>query len=302
MDGYDKKKIIMIMAGIVSAIVVIIVIALVNIIPKIGKVEVYVGYAPFVADVKMDGETVKNNSKIYLEEGDYSVEVSYEGFEPYSGVVTVTKDTSAIYGNIVAQTEEAEKIASEHIDDYLIIEGYFAQELSAEGEDIVKKFPIVSILPITNSLYKVGYEVSSDNSIVLTIDTINTYVDVAVEKLKNAASNVDDLAKYDIKISGFDNVLAGSFVENNAASSEDYIKNGFGNVLGFEFMNGTADGDYYIAKVKTGDIQMASVATYLMIIKKEDGKWKFVSTPSQIMTLYNTIDVPIEVLDVANNL
>lgn len=302
MEEFDKKKIRAVIASVVAAIVIIVVIALVNIIPKLGKVEVYVGYAPFVSSVKLNGEEVKNNSKTFLEEGEYTVDVSYDGFESFNGKVTVDKNTTAIYGNIVAQTEAAEKIAKEHLDDYLMIEGYFAEESAKEGEEEVKKWPIISVLPITNALYKIGYVISEDSEITLTIETINTYIDTAVSKLKNAANGVDDLAKYKIEISGFENALEGNFVANNATSPDEYIKNGFGNVLGFELTNGVTEGEYYIAKIKTGTVQRSSVATYFVIIKNENGAWKIVSKPSQIMTTYNTTNVPITILDKANSL
>ncbi len=300
--GFDKKKIGVIIGAIVVGIIAIVVIALMNIIPKIGKIEVHVAYAPFIASVKINDKEVKNNSNIYLEPGEYAVYVSLDGFSSINESVVVDDENNILYGSIVAQTEDANRIADGHIDDYYAVEGYASQAISKESEKMRAEWPIIKVLPIKNSLYKVGYIINNNNDVVVTIDTVNTYIDVAVGKLKDAADGVDNLANYDIQISGFDNVLNGNFVENDANAPDEYIKNGFLNVQGFEFVDGNYEDNYYIAKVKTGDIRRASVATYVMIIKSDGGKWKFVSTPSQIMTRYNTTNVPIEVLDAANNL
>ncbi len=301
-NTFDKKKIRTIIAVVVLGVVIIVAIALINIIPKIGKIKVHVAYAPFIAEVKLNDNEINNNSDVYLEPGEYMVHVSLEGFEPLEQTVVIDEENDIIYGNITAQTEEANKIANEHINDYYAVEAYASQIISKEGEKARKEWPIITVLPITNSLYKIGYITNDDNELVVTVDTVSAYMDTAVQKLKDAANGVDDLAKYRVEVSGYYDSLAGNFVENDASSPDEYIKSGFGGVLGFEFVSGLESEDYYIAKVKAGTEETYSVVTYIMIIRKEDGKWKFVSKPGQIMTLYNTIDVPIEVLDAANNM
>ena len=301
-ENYDKKKITTLVITAAVVILAIIVIALINIIPKLGKVEVYVGYATFVANITLDGKAIKNNEKTYLESGEYELSVSYEGFSSIEETVVVDKETTALYGNITAQTEAAKKIANEHLNDYAVVEGYASAELQKQGMAMEKEWPIITKLPISNSLYKIGY-VTENNEIKLTVNTSLAYVDVAVDKLKNAASGVDTLAKYSIEFSGFSNTLNGKFVENDKTDPAEYIKTGFSGVSSFSLINSGQNNEYYLARVSTGSENTYSLVHYVVVLKKEDEKWKLVSSKIEpIATVYNTIDVPVNVLDIANSL
>ncbi len=302
MENIDKKRIRLIIAAAVVAVIAVVVISLINIIPKIGKVEVYIGYAPFVAEVKLNDKIVDNNSKTYLEPGDYTVDVYLDGFSSIHEEVVVGKDTDALYGSLTALTDEANEIAKKHLEDYYIVEGYFAGELEKEGQNELEKWPLLSVLPIKNSLYKIGYIEDGDGGMLLTVNSINTYADTAVSKFKEAAKDVDDIAKYKIEFSGFDNPLNNGFVENSQSELADYLKTGYANVEGFEILDSKVSGLYTIVKVKTGIESHYSVVTYLMILGKDNNSWKNYSTPNPILTVYNTPGLPIEVLNEANNL
>ena len=58
-DAQARKKIKLVVCGVVVFVLMTIIVALINILPKIGKVEVYIGYAPFVAEVKLNDEDTK---------------------------------------------------------------------------------------------------------------------------------------------------------------------------------------------------------------------------------------------------
>ena len=117
---------------------------------------------------------------------------------------------------------------------------------------------------------------------------------------RRVAVTPDIVGKY--KNLGFEIIIERGLGIQSGFNDDDYIKNGFKDVSGFEFISGIERGDFFVAKVKAGTEETYSVVTYVMIIKKEGDNWKFVSTPGKIMTLYNTTDVPIELLNTANNM
>lgn len=302
MENIDKKKLWSAISAAVIVVVIIVVISLINILPKIGKVEVYVGYAPFVSEVKLNGEVIENNKKHFLEKGNYNVSVQLEGFEAIEKDVVVDEETTAIFGSMTAITDKGEKIANEHLDDYMAIEGYASIEIQKEGEKMEKKWPIITKLPVVTSLYKVGYIVEGEK-ITLTVESPNVYMDTAVSKLRAAADAAkDSLINYVIKYEEYDNELINKFAPNSETDAETALKTGFSSVNSFNYTNGAVMGDYYIAKVTAGSNATYSLMTYRVVIKKQDGKWILVSTPEPIVTKNNSTEVPEDVIRAANTL
>lgn len=299
---YNRKRIIAVVGGFIVVVAMIVAIALVNIVPKIGKIEVYVGYAPFVANVTLNGNRVKNNANNYLEKGNYKVEVTLDGFKSLEEEVTIDDENKKIFGSIVAETKEAIRIASEHINDYETIQSLFGEEAIKKGEKNRKEWPMVTKLPVTNSLYKLGY-VIENNEITLTVSAYAVYVDMAVKKLKEVASEVgDDLANYRIEFKNYDDNLADSFVMNDGATAEEYIGKGFAGVSSFRFVEGVRDDEYYYAKISTGSDESYTLVHSKLILRNIEGGWKLVSKVSPILTIYSAEGVPVRIIDAANNL
>ena len=180
-EGYEKKKLWVLIGGFALLVVAIVIITFINVVPKLGKVEVYVGYAPFIAKVTLNDKQVSNNANNYLAPGEYSLKVFLEGFETLEKSVTVSEENKSLFGSIVANTEEGIRIANAHLDDYAAVQSLFGAEISAKGEKNRKEWPVIQKLPITNSLYKIGY-VIEDGKIRLSLASYASNVNVAVRE------------------------------------------------------------------------------------------------------------------------
>lgn len=301
-EGYEKKKLWVLIGGFALLVAVIVIVALMNVVPKLGKVEVYVGYAPFIATVTLDGKQVSNNANNYLAPGEYKLKVSLEGFETLEKSVTVSEESKTLFGSIVANTEEGIRIANEHLDDYAAVQSLFGAEISAKGEKNRKEWPVIQKLPITNSLYKIGY-VIEDGKIRLSLASYASNVNVAVRELKKAAlAAKDDLAGYEIEFKNFKNDYEAEFRSNEMIDAEASLMEGFGGIADFKLVEGVQDGEYYYAKVTTGTDETYTLVERKVILKKADGGWKLQSEVSPILTIYNTVDVPVEIVRLANSL
>ncbi len=303
-EKLNKKRIYLGFGFLIVFVLAVIVVSLVNIVPKIGKVEVYVGYAPFLAEVLLNDKQVKNNSKNYLENGEYKVKVSLDGFNTLEETVIVGENTSAIFGSLVAVSQDAIKVANEHINDYEIVQSLFGEKLSKEGEAEEKEWPIIKKLPITNSLYKLGY-IIEDEEITLSVSAYAAYVNLAVSELWKAAGEVDDdLVEYKIDFKKYNSDLAGVFLKGDGGVSDpiDFINNGFAGVSSYNYIDGRELNEYYYAKISTGSEESYNLVYSRLILKKMNNAWQLVSKIEPILTLYNTTEVPIEVVHLANKL
>ena len=301
-EMYDKKKLLMIVGGFVVLVAIVLAVTLISILPRLGKVETYVGYAPFIAEVSLDGEMVKNNAKSYLEPGEYDLRVVLDGFETLEKKVTVSDENNSLFGSIVANTDEGIKLANAHLDDYAAVQSLFGMEISARGERNRKEWPIIQKLPITNSLYKIGY-IIEDGEIKLSLAAYAANANVAVKKLKEAATaTMDNLAEYNIEFKNFRNDYKGSFEENTMTSPEASLIYGFAGVTDLAVVNGVQNGDYYYAKVTTGSAETYTLVERKVVLKKVGEKWEIVSEVSPILTEYNSDNVPLEILKLANDL
>lgn len=298
----DRKRIIVVIVGTMLLLVTIIAVSLINIIPKLGKVEVYVGYAPFIAEVTLNGEVVKNNEKNYLKKGDYELKVSLEGFKTLEKKVTIDDETKTIFGSIVANTEDGKKIANDKLKDYAVVQSLAGEALSKEGEKNLERWPIIRKLPLSNSLYKIGYVVE-DDEIELTVSAYSAYVDTAVEKLLEIAYSANDgLEKYNIAFKDYNPDLAGKFVKNEESAPIEYIKRGFADVGEFNYIVGEQNDEYFYAKISTGLKEHYNLVHSRLVLKKNGNSWNLVSVISPILTVYNTEDVPEEIIRAANKL
>ena len=301
-DRKDKRIVIVTVVGFVLLFAVSIIVTLITLLPRVGKVEVYVRYAPFIAEVTLNDEVVGNNKKTFLEKGEYNVKVSLDGFKTLEQVVTVDDTTKVLYGSITATSEEGKKIANEHINDYSVIQSLIGEKLNKEGEENAKKWPMINKLPVKNSLYSLGYIVENGD-ITLTVSAYAAYVDTAVAKLTEVAKSIDErLERYNIVFKDYDPQLASKFVNNNNGDPVDYIKYGFRSVNELKYVSGEQSGEYYCAKVSTGMKEHYNLVHNRLILKKNEAGWILVSAVSPILTVYNAQDVPEDVISMANSL
>lgn len=292
----------LIVLGVLAAIFAFILIYSVIIsILRAGKVGVEVKVAPYDATVIANGVQIRNNSKIYIEPGEYHVEVTREHFEDYSGDFTISTDQPYIAAVMTASDEEGEKYFKEHQAQFAAAEGIVGKSLNAAGAAIQKKYPIIKYLPINNRFYSISYSFDDplkSEGLKINIKTDYEYLDVAVARLKN----FENISLIDLDIN-FNIKNAFSNPKNSSSSDpETFIKESFtGNSMNFVSGHDLGN-DYYLAVYSAYNTNTKLLnGKYLVLAHKNEGKWKLVSTPQPLLTKANTPNTPEDILNAANS-
>lgn len=278
----------------------IIIFAIIQLIGRIGKVSVNVSYAPFIAEVTASNIKLKNNATNYLAPGEYQVTVSSPNFETLQETVTIKEDTTDIYGMLGPNTEEGQRIYDKYQDDFLEVQALYGKASIAEGEAQRKEWPILSFLPQNNILYSLGY-ILENNSLTITVRSSNTYLDSALGELFSLAHAPQAIATYDVKLTDFSNQLT-SFVKNANTNPIEYLRTGYKHIPELSIQTGQQNGEYYYTTILVGSEEDYMQVTYRAILKKIENSWELTSTPYPVVTTTNHPDIPLEILNLTNNL
>lgn len=271
------------------------------------KVKVGVYYAPFVAQVKIDDIIVKNNSTTWLTLGEHNILVSYDGFDDFTATAEITDETGNIYGALTPNTPAGEQIMQTYKNDYDFIGSLSSASSVLLGEQNRQKWPIITYLPITNTLFSLGYSISADNHLTININADTTYLDNAVDTLKKYATADAPIAQYDIIFTQWNNPLQNLFTSNNSSDAKEYLTQGYRSTnpdLNLTINTGkySQDNQYYYTTITTGYEERYNLIIYRAILTHQGESWRLIATPQPIATTYNTTDTPIDILTAANNL
>lgn len=278
----------------------IITFAIIQLIGRIGKVSVNVSYAPFIAEVTANNVKLKNNTTNYLAPGEYQVTVSSPNFETLQETVTIKEDTTDIYGMLGPNTEEGQRIYDKYQDDFLEVQALYSKASIAEGEAQRKEWPILSFLPQNNILYSLGY-ILENNSLTITVRSSNTYLDSALDELFSLAQAPQTIATYDVKLTDFPNRLT-NFVKNTNTNPIEYLRTGYKHIPELSIQTGQQNDEYYYTTILVGSEEDYMQVTYRAILKKIENSWELTSTPYPVVTTTNHPDIPLEILNLTNNL
>ena len=265
---------------------------------RIGKIPIKIKYAPFNAIVIIDGEKIQNNTEQYITPGEHTVDVSLDNFDPLEQKVILSEDSKYLFGYLYPNTADGEKIREEHVKDYQEIESISSYVANMVGEKERTQKPILKHLPFKNSLFSIGYTYDESDNFIVTIQSSNTYLSSALEKLKEFDS-VENLSKYNIQITNFNSTL-NPFINNDQTDPQKYLEQGFSNYSSIQ--KGSQIGDYYYTNITTGSQDEYNLLLYKILLKKEKSSWELIGSPYPFLTIYNTdSSVPLEVIVEANN-
>jgi len=91
-----------------------------------------------------------------LRAGDYKITLSASGFSSYSTDITlVNNQTTELLAALTPQTDAAKQLLLNDRSQ-AVLQRYNGQQAAANNDIILKKFPIVSILPIQARLYSIA--------------------------------------------------------------------------------------------------------------------------------------------------
>ena len=266
---------------------------------RMGKIEVTVQYAPYSANITLNGTKVKNKSKIWLQPGKYTAKIEYEHFESVERVIEINNDYDYIVGTLHTIDDEGEKYINSHKQEFVEAEGLVGRALTKEGIAIKKQYPILNYLPINNQLYSISYTYTDENEPIINVKTSPEFLDDAVAKMKTL-KNVD-LTSYQVN---FTPVNPFAIYDESAQSKpEDTIKSTF-NLDKYKLSEGqNIAGDYYATTIFTYDYSRdLTYGHYRVLLKKQDKKWHLVAAPQPLLTKHNTPDTATDILNSANSL
>lgn len=266
---------------------------------RIGKVKVEVKYAPYSAEVKVDGKKVKNNRQTYLSPGEHEVIVTRSGFDDLTQKINVDESTGYIFGLMNPNSEDGQEIYRQKQNEFLEVQGLYGMAAIESGEKQRSEWPIIGYLPINNAVYKIGYTIESGKFSII-IEASNTYLESAIDTLQSLPQD-KSLAEYDITIKDFQNPLSHSFVDNHSSSPLEFLRQGYQHI-DCTVNEGIRDGNYYYTTITTGNPQQFNVVTYRVLIEYLNNEWRLTSTPYPLLTTYNTPDVPVQTLNAINKL
>lgn len=306
-NQYNKRNTIIII--IISAILVLglIIFGIVRAIIRSGQIEVGVYYAPFIAKVELNGKTIKNNSTIWVDPGEYSIKVSLDHFIPIETTYTINESNHDLYGALTPSDEEGRRIVGEHRSDFGIIESLNSATATAVGEAQRAQWPIISALPITNALFSIGYNITSDNLLTIIVNSPDTYLDSAINTLKGYATKEYPIANYNISFTQWTNPLINRFTPHDNSDPQAFLTQGYRDLnpdLNLVINTGkfSADNQYFFTTITTGLSENYDLVTYRAVLKQLNNSWQLISTPQPIITTYNTPNTPIDILNSANDL
>lgn len=309
---YNQKRRTVVKVGVITAVIITLVIICYVVFAfffRMGKVKVEVVYAPHYAEVELNGKKVKNPSTRYLEPGEYEVRVWAAEFEEFSTKVQVDENTKYIYGSLNPATAKGEELMNGDLQQqFLEIEGIAGQVFAEEGEKINAEYPILQKLPYKNSLYTLGYLINSgERDYTLTVKVlIPSIYDSAVEKLKTFAEETNKpLAEYriDLLISeDFSDPFKDVWQDNNEKNPELFLKKGYSAIPNLIIRPGQEKDGYYYTILSVNATEYTVGTTYRVVLKANGDSWKLVGVPTPIATIYNTPDVPLDILNSLNGM
>lgn len=280
--------------------VLLVIIAIIFFITTRGKVLVEVKYAPFAATVKLDETTIMNNNNNYITPGEYNITVEFKDFKSYEGTITIDENTKYIFGNLIPANENGEEYMNEHATDYLEVERITNKVSTENGIKQREQYPIINKLPIKDPYYTIGYSISDDGILSITVKSSIAYRQLVTNKILEITDD-SDLEKYDILFYDLDNPFSGKFVENDETDPKNYLKNGF-STTGLDFImgNGAYDNEYYYTFLRYTINNLPIV--FRVILRKTNGKWELLGDPYPLLTTFRAPNVPIDVINKVNML
>ncbi len=297
-----KQKILALAVGV--AFLVIILYSVVTVFSRMGKVRVNIEVAPFVAEIKLNGEKFENNSTVYLEPGVYDMVAELEHFETLEEEFEITEESEYIYGVMKYSDDEGKAIYDSYTNDYATVEGIIGGVLTDEGEKLRENDPILNYLPYNMKSYTLSYHTKDDGQLLININAKQIYLETAIKQLYSFDDSIS-VAKYEIKIlSEVDTDWKTiSFVENSNVDATEFIISGYGSVLDEYEIETMEIGDYIGVKmIKEAPDDWLYQYVYRTILRKDGNSYKMLAAPYPILCVYDVMDVPSDVLDAINKM
>lgn len=327
----NKKKIIIAAVLIVLIMIGISIYFIVN--NRINSATINVVASPTSAKVKIDGRELDAVGTYKIAPGEYEMEIYADGFiSEFQSLVAVADETT--YVSVVLEpTAENDDWYVEHPWDATAAGDIRSSESTQNYYELRKKYSILSYVPYDSYGIYIGYEnecVENGWEICLVVDTTSGSFAYAMQYLKSTGV---DLSPYYVKIKNrglpfeqleigvpddlvFNGEIVGSIVSDEESSMimgivNNYINQSFnlGNYSARIFQVKNYDGEYFgvtVAVYKNSYEEEYEYGTeydlYRMLVGRIDGEWMVLSNADVILSSYQNPKIPVEVLDLVNQL
>ena len=179
----------------VGVFVLLVLVAMVGfIIRSVNSATVTIAVAPTDATVTIDGKTF-SNGEYHMQPGTYSVEVSRDGFELYSGTLDATAGEESTVAVCLDTTESTEGwYDDDSTEDYQVCQAARDRQIIESEQAWLDSDPILRILPYRNynGGYNIDYSTDENKNITVTVTTLTCQATRAESLYANALEYLTD--------------------------------------------------------------------------------------------------------------
>ena len=291
----EYKIFLFVIAGIMALAIIF---TIANSISHIGRIKTIVKYAPYNATIKLNGTNVSNNTTLWLEEGNYTLEVSCEHFNTITQEITINPDNGYILGYLEAADDAGRNTMKQHNLEFIEVEGLIGEAANKQGEKKKQQYPILRHLPLNYSLYSINYSYDENEVPIITIKSAPEYLDAAVAKLKTFKDV--DIEGLNLQFNTTNNFTDPQ--ENPIQDPIRFIRAAYQLSDKYIIKEGKTDGDYYYTSAYIRDYDHdLTYGTFRIILKKDGNNWKIVAAPQPLFTTNNTKDIDKNLLKTINS-
>lgn len=257
-----------------------------TIIYRNGKIKTSIIFAPYSATVTLNDTRISNNATNWIAPGNYHLKVfANNHLETIEQDITISEESHEFYNTLNAIDDEGREFTKQHREEYANVEGIIGNFLNRQGQKQKQKYPILSYLPINNSLYSISYEYDENGAPIINVKSDPKYIDIAVARLKNF-KNVD-LTSQNINF-----LLNNPFKDIRSSTSADpkiFIKETLSISDNYKISDGQEYNDYYYTTIYIDDYwNSQKYFYYRVLLQKKNNSWELVSTPQPLLTQENT--------------
>lgn len=166
-----------------------------------------------------------------------------------------------------------------------------------------EKNSIINYLPYEGN-FILDYSYTMNGSLILSMSSPQVSIDQAAGILTDIATIADQgsIAEYNIQFTYQDFIDPfRQFKSNNHSNPTTFLTDGY-NMENLQINNGVTENDYYYTTLTIGTADNRNLATFRVVLKKDEVSWKLVSQPYPILTQTNTPNVPLNILNSVNSL
>lgn len=162
--------------------------------------------APSSAQISLDDMTFQSAETYNIAPGEYNLTISKDGFLPYQKTITLNEEDTLNLNIALEVAPGNEDYYEKHPEEAYALETIWANQMMSSGEEVLKKAPLISLLPIEVEYYiqgkqyvhyQITFRVDSSNQVTI---LINDYTggnhDAALERIRSEGYNPQD---YSIK-------------------------------------------------------------------------------------------------------